>query len=100
MTLSTFFLDKIVPSREGIVKCWNMSRNGNVHWLCHVPYRVLLPNTKESEEYMHMHISVPIQSFTMDPIELSAVCEGILAQYMAGCCGTEEHTSKSGSYVC
>lgn len=77
MTFSTFFLEKIVPSREGIVKCWNMSRNENVHWLCHVPYRVLLLNSKESEEYMH--ISVSLQSFTVDPIELRAICEGMLA---------------------
>jgi hypothetical protein len=90
VTLSTFFIEKTVPSREGIVKCWNMSREGNCHWLCHVPYRVLLLNTKESEEYMH--ISFPVQSLTVDPIELHGVCEGILAQYIAGCCGTEEHT--------
>jgi len=96
MNFSTFFLEKIVSSREGIVKCWNMSRNENVHWLCHVPYRVLLLNTKENEEYMR--ISVSLQLFTVDAIDLRAVCEGILARYMAGCCGTEEHTGRSGYY--
>ena len=93
MSLSIFFLKNIVPSLEGIAKCWNMSRDGEVHWLCHVPYQVLLLNTKESEEYVN--ISVTLQSFTVDPIELRTVCEGIIAQYMAGCSGTEEHTSKS-----
>jgi hypothetical protein len=33
MTLSTFFLKKIVTSHERNVKCLNMSRDGNVHWL-------------------------------------------------------------------
>jgi hypothetical protein len=77
MTFSTFFLEKIVPSREGIVKCWNMSRNEKVLWLCHVPYPVLLLNSKQSEEYLH--ISVFLQSFTVDARELRSVCEGMLA---------------------
>jgi len=64
----------------------------------HVPYRVPLLNTEESEEYMNT--SVPLQSFTVDPIEMRAVCEGILAQCVVGCCGTKELASKPGYYVC
>lgn len=65
-------------------------RQRSLAW--HVPYRKLLLNTEESEEYMNT--SVTSQSFTVDPIELRIVCEGTLFQYMAVCCGTKEHTSK------
>jgi len=64
----------------------------------HVPYRVLLLNTEESGEYMNT--SVPLESFTVDPIEMRAVCEGILAQCVAGCCGTKKPASKPGYYIC
>lgn len=75
-----------MPSSEGVVKCWNMSREGNVHWVCHVPYRELLLNTEESKKYKH--VSVSLQSFTVDPMEFLAIRKEILTQYVAGCCGT------------
>jgi len=72
---------KEVPSHEGIVKCWNMSRDGNGHLLCHVPYRVLWILKKGKNtctfQFLYSHSRWIQYSYML-------FCEGILAQYMDG----------------
>jgi hypothetical protein len=57
-----------------------------------------ISSTKGREEYMQ--VSVSLQSFKVDPVELRDICKGVLAQYMTGFCDTEKQTSKSACYVC